>query len=298
MDEHTIEAGDYLSFMDLHPSIKMDGLKIMEALSNEDSVNIFFYAENGIESSTTAIKALGLTQKRYYTRLKSLLEAGIIEKTDEGYQHTILGKLVYKLGLSLLKIIEKKEQLEVLNAVQKSSSISPEDTSHIAKALSVELSFLDVTGKVIMIDSYEGLVNELNRLIEGAKRTFYIASKYADANVVEVTMKAQKRGIKILILTEKLKLKNNISMIKYLLSPKLLMSFSKFMSDFTTILRQLPDLIYSFSIIDGKIAVFEIPHPNLDSFYLAFIIENEETSKKIEGIFLDMWENAEPFKFL
>ena len=49
------------------------GLRLFSVFSNEDAIRLFLYAERGIASSTKVMKDLGLTQKRFYSRLKGLL---------------------------------------------------------------------------------------------------------------------------------------------------------------------------------------------------------------------------------
>ena len=44
--------------------------QIFSATSSVDAIKIFYAAKDGIDSSTQAIKKLGMTQKRYYTHLK------------------------------------------------------------------------------------------------------------------------------------------------------------------------------------------------------------------------------------
>ena len=39
---------------------------------------------------------LGLTKKTYYTRLKQLIDAGLITKSDGAYCYTTFGNLVYE----------------------------------------------------------------------------------------------------------------------------------------------------------------------------------------------------------
>jgi len=48
-------------------------LRLFRVFSNEDAIRLFLYAERGIARSTKAMKDLGLTQKRFYSRLKGLL---------------------------------------------------------------------------------------------------------------------------------------------------------------------------------------------------------------------------------
>ncbi|MEM2936221.1 MAG: hypothetical protein QW231_03495, partial [Candidatus Bathyarchaeia archaeon] len=57
--------------------------RVISALANQDAIKIFYAAGEGIRSSTEAIKKLGLTQKRYYTHLRNLTEAGLIQKGEE-----------------------------------------------------------------------------------------------------------------------------------------------------------------------------------------------------------------------
>ena len=65
---------------DVLKSINLVELKeILAALANEDAIKIFLTARRGIEKSTKTIQELGLTQKRYYSRLKELMEAGLVE---------------------------------------------------------------------------------------------------------------------------------------------------------------------------------------------------------------------------
>jgi predicted transcriptional regulator len=281
--------------LDVSTSAFNDMTNILKALGNEDSLAIFLYAQRGIRNSKKAIKELNLTQKRFYSRLKDLLDNNLIEKIEGEYRHTVLGKIFCDVGLSMEKLLLNKEQLDILNTLQKSSSISHDETREIAKALDIEMPFYGNSGKVKLIESYDDLVDELCTQLENSEEAFYIASKYADARVTEVVLKARERGIQMYILNEKISLQS-MSAFKLLLNPSILGQFSKLLGEFKNIMRQVKKLVYSFTIIDSKTSIIEIPHPNLDSFYLAFVIENEKSSKKLEKIFLDMWNSAGQFK--
>ena len=54
-------------------------VEILSSLANIDSLKIFLACHEGIESSTRTIEEIGLTQKRYYTWLKRLIDAGLVE---------------------------------------------------------------------------------------------------------------------------------------------------------------------------------------------------------------------------
>jgi len=64
---------------------------IFRVLSNPDAIKILYCAGDGIEHSTYTIEELGLSQKRYYTRLKALIDSGLIKKKEGFYRQTALG---------------------------------------------------------------------------------------------------------------------------------------------------------------------------------------------------------------
>ena len=97
--------------------------KILSSLANEDSLKIFYAADEGITSSTKTIKGLGLTQKRYYTRLNQLIKAGLIEKNENTYQHTMLGKICHKMGLTFIDALKNRDILDYLSDLPDSTDV-------------------------------------------------------------------------------------------------------------------------------------------------------------------------------
>jgi predicted transcriptional regulator len=51
---------------------------------------------------------MDLTQKKYYTHLKRLIDADLIERVDGAYRHTTLGKIGFKLAEAFKTAISKK----------------------------------------------------------------------------------------------------------------------------------------------------------------------------------------------
>ena len=110
-------------FDNLTETVSNELVVILDALGHEDSFAIFMYIEKGIKSSKLAIEELDLTQKRFYSRLKDLIEVGLVEKVEGEYRHTIFGGIFFKIGYSLLEMIENKEQIELLEKIRASSSL-------------------------------------------------------------------------------------------------------------------------------------------------------------------------------
>jgi len=274
----------------------LDSLKIMEALSNEDAVNLFFYAEKGIVSSTEAMRSLGLSQKRFYTRLKILLDAGLLEKTDEGYRHTFMGTLVHKLGLSLLRIIENKEQLEVLNSIQKDKTLSPEQTSQIVSALSIELPSLDM-GNVKIISNFEDFVSTTIDIVNNAEKCIHIATQYIDGRVVEASIDVMNKGIEVKAIIDKMDQFTELFKLAFSLfkSPSLIKSFYNFLKNPITQIR-LYKIPYTFMIIDNEKSMIEIKNLITGEFAFAVYILNKHFSLKLVNIFESIWEVSSDFK--
>ncbi len=124
-------------------------VEILDALGNQDALSIFIYVEKGMTSSKFAIQELGLTQKRFYSRLKELIDVGLIEKNDGEYQYTTLGRVFSKIGYSLLDILENKEQFELLERLRNSSNLSSSDVTKITSVVSKGSA--DVSGIFNMI---------------------------------------------------------------------------------------------------------------------------------------------------
>ncbi len=95
---------------------------IISAIKNEDALNILLVLsktsadenENeiyvGIPATTGAYRSLGMTQKRYYTRLKKLKDERMLtlDKKKRRYFPTPLGIYCVKMMKEFNKIAEKK----------------------------------------------------------------------------------------------------------------------------------------------------------------------------------------------
>lgn len=299
----TLQESDSIPDYPLDISMRAfaDMAKIMSSLGNEDALAIFLYSKDGIYSSKDAIRTLDLTQKRFYTRLKDLIDNKLIEKIDGEYKHTALGSVVFNMGVSLESLLQNKEKLEVLDTLRKSSSISPENTKQILDALKIDIPFVsgsDIgvgTPNILIVETYERLVEELIKEIDQSKSSILFASKYTDEKVVESTIQALQRNVNVNLLVEKLSISQGVQVLRMLLSPKSISTFGNFVKEYSHIIKQTSKLAYSFIIIDEKIAILEIPHPTQHQFHLGFIFENSHICDKLVKIFRSMWENSEEY---
>jgi hypothetical protein len=66
---------------------------------------------------------LKISRKRYYTRLKKLVNADLIKRRDGKYTLTELGKVIYGLQLKLSEAVDNRFRLESLDTINSSMGI-------------------------------------------------------------------------------------------------------------------------------------------------------------------------------
>ncbi len=180
--------------------------RILSVLANEDALKILIAAKEGISNSTNVIRELGLTQKRYYTRLKELTKTGLIEKNDEVYRLTTIGMICYNLSDVFNNALKSRSYLDLSDALRKSKSLSTSDTNQILQSLSSKgiIDSLGIDGfihPVKMIDNYEQLVTELVNMVDKAEKNIYLASHYNDPKVMDRILNAVQRNVKFSLLS-------------------------------------------------------------------------------------------------
>ena len=277
---------------------------ILDALGNQDALSIFIYVGKGMTSSKLAIQELGLSQKRFYSRLKEIIDVGLIEKNEGEYQYTTLGRVFSKIGYSLLDVLENKEQFELLEKLRDNSSLTSADVNKITSVVSkgstdtsgiFNMIFLsEKQGKVEVLPSYERLVEKLVERVEGADHSILLASRYIDNKVIDSMMKVTNKGISIRVVMAKEHLEDKVNKLHLLLSPGLILSMLEFYTDpnLDEIMRD-GNVPFSFAIIDEEHCFFELPSFGNNDFTIAFYVVDNEIGDKFCKMFSTLWETAD-----
>jgi DNA-binding HxlR family transcriptional regulator len=271
-------------------------VEILDALGNQDALSIFIYVDKGMTSSKHAIQELGLTQKRFYSRLKELIEVGLIEKTDGGYVYTTLGRVFSKIGYSLLDVLENKEQFELLERLRESSNLTSSEVNQITSVVSkgttdvsgiFNMIFLsEKQGKVEVLPSYERLVEKLVEGVQKGENSILLASRYIDNKVIDSMIKVSKKGVPARVLMAKEHLEDKVNKLQLLLSPGLILSMLEFFSDpnLDEIMRD-GAVPFSFAIIDEEHCFFELPSFGNNDFTITFYVVDNEIGEKFTRMF-------------
>ena len=282
-----------------YPPLK-DMEKILSSLANEDALKIFQEAKKGITNSSETIKKIGLTQKRYYARLKSLIEAGLVEKTDNRYDLTFLGKIIYEIVCRKLeRTLKNRDRIALIDKLNKAETLSKEEKERLLNAISVHDKTIGYSGllggikPVEVVTSYEDLKKTLLKLVNNAREEILLASRYTDTEFSDAFLKSSLRGVRLHVLDgDKKNLSEKFTILRtLLLNPKTFKIILELLNSTETTVKYV-DLPYSFCIIDRRYVGIEVVNPLTDDFFIGFLFDNEEIAEKFVEVFNALSQKA------
>jgi len=275
--------------------------ELFSATANIDAIKIFYAAKNGINNSTQTIKDLDLTQKKYYTNLKRLIDTGLIERDGGAYRHTTLGKIGFRLAEVLTNAISQKDRLDLVDRLSKAKNITIDETEEIMRAILKDTNIVpgeriaDVLAPVRMADTWEKVVNDVIEYIQKAKESIFFATPYSDAKTIQVTAEAALRGVKMKFLSgNKDSVSTNIHLIgKIMTNPRVIKTLLEFTISENFQIKYI-ELPYTFLVIDRKYSMVEVTRPYTKAFNVAFFFHNATLSERLIETFELLWEKASP----
>ena len=269
---------------------------ILRLLSKTDALKILYLAGMGIENSTYAIEELDLTSKKYYSRLRELVNIGLVRKQEGVYRQTALGRMVYDRFLPAMgKAVDAREELEFLAGLE-----GIEIENNVKKRILEELGIPDFSGStnLRMIDDYESGVVELIDQIDDAKERILLASNHVDVRVIEAIVRSVNRGVSFRLLMGENCVESNLQKLKLMLSTRFAKAIIEFMSIPEDLgdLTRVADISYSFCVIDDSHSIYELEKPFGDDFLLAFVIDERRLTKVLADSFNSLWNIGKPNK--
>ena len=106
--------------------------KLFSVLSKSDALMLFIRVKQGLQSDSNSPKQTGLTRKQYYTRLRNLVDAGLIQRRGNIYTHTTLGSLIYENYLTIvLQGIKNFKQIQMIDTLKQSSVLSSDEITNL-----------------------------------------------------------------------------------------------------------------------------------------------------------------------
>ncbi len=262
---------------------------LFKVLSNPDTLKILYLTGIGIENPTYAMKELGLTQKRYYSRLRELINTALIRKMDGVYRQTALGRMVYERILPTMgKAFDAREELELILYLEET-----ELENGVKKRIldDLDIPSFKESPKIKLLRDYEALAIAVIDLYDSAEESILLASNYFDVRVMEASVRSVDRGVTNRLIVGKQSLSSKLKNLRMMLS----LTFAKTLINFTTnkvnirdFLRFV-DLPYTFCVVDGHHSIIEFSNTANESFIVALSIENRKVGEKLTKFFETLW---------
>ncbi len=174
--------------------------KIVSSLSHYDALKIFLECIEGIEADTNAADRLGLTKKQYYTRLKQLVDAGLIEKSKGKYVHTTLGKLIYDKAIRMLfDHVKNSKKLLMVDVLKSSGKF---DMEEIYRLLQIKENY--AYERTRLITDYDDFVSAVRTTLDDNNITrIYYTTRRLDTAILNKIISLYKKGVDVKIIADK-----------------------------------------------------------------------------------------------
>jgi sugar-specific transcriptional regulator TrmB len=180
--------------------------KVLSVLSKNDALTIFLMAEEGIRSELDTPTKIGLTKKQYYTRLKQLVDFGLVVKHNESYMQTAFGRVVYqKHILGLAKNIKNSKYLQMIDVLKANPKFNDKDIMEFISKVEPQINTdLHESSKKdsTVISSYEDMVRKISETIEFAQNEILFVTRFQNDLIIKSILKNTSSRVNIKILVD------------------------------------------------------------------------------------------------
>jgi hypothetical protein len=285
--------------------------KIFSILSKIDNLNIFISADsnnnNGLKAKSSTIQELRLSRKVYYTRLKQLIDAGLIEKSDGIYKHTTLGNIIYENDiLGLMERLRNTKQMKMVDTLKHTKQFSEEEIANFVNkiagdGISTLTSMNASSTKIEIALTYQDMVSAIIERVEFCKNEILLASRSLNEIIINNILRKANSGIKVKVLTDSSLVKQYFDLEGQNLKLK---DGDKNTAEKINVVsnpwypgkvnRRIAKIPFSMIILDDKEVGIEIVNWNEPkNFYgVVFIGGDKKTSKRMQDLYYKLWDNA------
>ncbi|NQT07911.1 hypothetical protein HQ586_02435 [Candidatus Bathyarchaeota archaeon] len=285
-----IEASDELSVGEKSYPMTEELPALLKALSNTDGHRIFLLAGEGIRNSTYAIKELNISPKRYYARMRELVDIGLVCKMGGVYRQTALGRVIYDRFLPAMgKAVDAREELELIACAHLETGVK----RRILEELGIPIFEDSTTVKVL--GDYEAFVFEAMDLYDSAEESVLLATTYFDVRVMEAFLRAVDRSATNRVIMGKNSRSSEIQNLRTMLSVTFTKELINFASDIVELrnLVRFADIPYKFCVVDGHHSIIETSNPIDESFIVALSLDDRDVGEKLIKLFEALWKTGE-----
>ncbi|MEM1951616.1 MAG: hypothetical protein QXE95_06785 [Candidatus Nitrosocaldus sp.] len=267
--------------------------RLLGILAKQDALTIFLESIEGIDASTDTPERLGMSKKQYYTRLKQLMDAGLITKSKGKYVQTTMGKILYERCLQLVfEQVRNAKKLIMADILKDSGRF---DMDEIYRLLQIKVE----NDSARLITDFATLINLLEEKMKDVKNQAWYATRYFNEHVISKAIELHRKDVDVRVLVDRALVEKYIAeymgMSKKNANGHELERFKMFTDPFypDKLDRKVVDVPFSFIILDGRYVGIELVNVNNPSkFYAGIYIENEYIASQLKGLFEALYTSA------
>ena len=106
------------------PNIAVSKLQVVEAISDQISIDIVTALSNDVTNSDSIMKLLNLSRKQYYSRCSRLSNIGLVSKENGEMILTSFGRIVYNAQLKIAIAFSHSSELRMIDVINSRSGLS------------------------------------------------------------------------------------------------------------------------------------------------------------------------------
>lgn len=267
--------------------------RLLGILARRDALAIFMESIEGIDASTETPTRLAMSKKQYYTRLRQLIDAGLITKSKGKYVQTTMGKILYKRCLQLIfEQVKNAKKLLMADILKDSGRF---DVDEIYRLLEINVE----NGNARLITDYDILINTLEERMKDVNGQVWYATRYFNEHIIGKAIELHRRGVDVKVLVDRALVERYIAeymgMSKHNANRHELERFKMITDPFypDKLERKVADVPFSFIILDSRYVGIELVNANNPTrFYAGVYIENVYIANQLKSLFEALYTNA------
>lgn len=286
----------------LEPKLVNQLTDLLTILSKKDALTIFLLAKDGLKAEADTPDKIGLTRKQYYTRLKQLVDTGLIDKYDDVYVHTTLGTFVHqKHLLELIEQVKNTEQMKMVDTLKRTRQFSEDDiTSFVGKITGMNLE-TTIYRQLRFATTYEQMVSNVIEQVEFAKSEILLASRFQNDIIINNMLRKADAGVNVKIIADKEIIRNylrnsgeKLQAVDKNSMERLAVAVNPYYPKFPNVGRRLGNVPFCILLVDRKrVGIEIIDRFDSDKFKYAFFVKEETFADEVRKIFDSWWVDAE-----
>ena len=284
------------------PTTVKNSLELLSVLSRRDNLTIFMSAadDKGINADLSTHQHLGIPKKTYYTRLRQLITAGLVRKSEGTYIHTTLGSIVYQKHFELMHQIRNIKHFRMIDALKSSKEFTDEDIkTFVGKLVTDNISSTYDNNHVDIMWKYEEMVSAILQRIELCRDEILLASKYTNELIINSMLHKVRAGIKAKVITDKSLVRKFFEQFQQSMvgiKDKNTLERSNVVGNPWypgNIDRRATDLPFSMIVLDRKEVGIELIHANdPKTFNGVIFVRDEKIANLMTSYYHKIWESS------